>query len=401
MTYIYRDIYSQLIDVLNHGKSVLLLGARQTGKTTLIKQIPYVKYISLANPILRQRYEREPGIIINELEALEEKEKTEKLPLIIIDEIQKVPQLLDAVQYLIDNKTAQFILTGSSARKLRNKQHVNFLPGRVIPLYLSPLNYNEIISYKNNITLEELLLFGSLPEIITQIDPNYRERLLNSYVITYLEEEIRLEAVVRNVGQFSRFIELSAAESGKIVNFLKLSQEIGIAHTTIAGFYQILEDCLIAYRIDALSKTKTRRKLQKASKYLFYDLGVRRIAANEGIKPPLEFFGHLLEQYVGLELLKIMALKNNPCKHLQLKYWRDTSGVEVDWVLEINDSYIPIEVKWTDRPNINDAKYLKIFLQEYNVTIAYIVCRTPNRMKLADNIYAIPWQELSSIIDTQ
>jgi predicted AAA+ superfamily ATPase len=115
----------------------------------------------------------------------------------------------------------------------------------------------------------------------------------------------------------------------------------------------------------------------------------------------LEFFGHLLEQYVGLELLKIMALKNNPCKHLQLKYWRDTSGVEVDWVLEINDSYIPIEVKWTDRPNINDAKYLKIFLQEYNVTIAYIVCRTPNRMKLADNIYAIPWQELSSIIDTQ
>lgn len=227
-------------------------------------------------------------------------------PLIVIDEIQKVPALLDVVQDLIDQNIAQFILTGSSARKLRQGSKVNLLPGRLVVLHLDPLLVDEIKDL--NPLLEDVLYDGTLPGILTIPNPEYRERDLFSYVTTYLEEEVRAEALVRNIGMFSKFLALAASESGGIIQPRKISQDIGVAHTTIMDYYQILEDCLIAERIDSLRASTTRRRLSHGSKYLFFDLGVRRLSAEEGRKLSEKNKSFLFEQWVGLELLRLARL---------------------------------------------------------------------------------------------
>lgn len=394
--YIHRLLEANIHSTLRKGKSVLLLGPRQTGKTTLINRIPAEKRITLANPFDRLRYEKDPSTLTAEIEQIGAQKKSVRhhLPLVIIDEIQKIPILMDAVQDLIDRKIAQFILTGSSARKLRRGSNVNLLPGRVIPLRLDPLTQKELPSSYHS--LNNLLLSGSLPEITLQKNNHECENLLEAYVTTYLEEEIRAEAIVREIGHFARYLELAASESGKIINFSKLSQEIGITHITIANYYQILEDCLIAERIEPLITSKTRRKLTKSQKYLFYDLGVRRIAAKEGLQPSRDQMGHLFEQYIGLELIRLIRLSQY---RYTLKYWRDSAGPEVDWIIETNNNYIPIEVKWTEAPTIQDAKYLQLFLREYKqVKNGFIICRTPHAMKISDNIVALPWDRLDDVI---
>lgn len=396
MEYIKRLIEKPLQDALSRGKSVLLLGARQTGKTTLIDRLATDFSISFAHPRIRQRYEQNPSILIGEIEALTE--TLSRAPLMIIDEVQKAPEVLDAVQYLIDKNIAQFILTGSSARKLRLNTKVNLLPGRVVVLHLDPLTLNEIMPLNSlyKITLENLLVYGALPGILNVPEPKNKNIDLESYSSIYLEEEVRAEALVRNLGVFGRFLSLAASESGDIVNFRKLSQEIGIAHTTIASYYQILEDCLIAERIEPYLETKTRRKLVKSSKYLFFDLGVRRICAREGCKLSDKFLGRLFEQWVGLELVRYAHLAT---QKTTIYFWRDAQGVEVDWVIVQGERIIPVEVKWTENPNISDTKYLSLFLNEHeNADKAYIICRTPAKIKFTDAIYAIPWQDISELI---
>ncbi|MBN1870009.1 MAG: ATP-binding protein [Candidatus Omnitrophica bacterium] len=391
MDYINRQIESSIFSALSRNKSVLLLGARQTGKTTIISRLKSDLFISLVRPELRLRYEKDPSLLTSEVEALNPGPPSSR-SLIIIDEIQKVPVLLDAVQDLIDRKIANFILTGSSARKLKRGSNVNLLPGRVVSLNLAPFSLSE---YPTK-SIQQLLLYGSLPGIVLLNENKTKDADLDSYVTTYLEEEVRAEAIVRSLGSFAKFLEYAASESGNIMNFRKLSQEIGAAHTTIASYFQILEDCLIIERIDPISKSLTRKKLTKSSKYLFFDLGVRRLAAKEGTSLPRETMGKLFEQFVGLELLKSIRLSS---KTAQLKFWRDPNGPEVDWVVETQASYVPFEVKWSEAPSIKDAKGLQIFLEEYKEAEAgYIVCRSPRRFKLADNVTAVPWQELPRLL---
>lgn len=387
-----RHLLPTLLSILAKGKSVLLLGPRQTGKTTLIQDISADKRVNLANLKDRLRYEKSPATLATEIEYLHE-QSNGKVPLIIIDEIQKIPLLMDAVQDLIDRKIAQFIITGSSARKLRRSKEVNLLPGRVIALRLDPLMQDEItFPY----SLEDRILDGSLPEVALHSNVDDREALLDAYVSIYLEEEIRAEAMVRNLGSFARFLEFAASESGQIVNAQKLSQEIGVSHATITSYYQILEDCLIVERIEPITESKTRYKLMKAQKYLFYDLGVRRVAAREGRALPLAHIGFLFEQYIGLELIRLLR---TAAPRASLKYWRDPSGPEIDFVIDIEGRYIPIEVKWTERPSISDAKHLNTFLAEYpTAEKAYVICQTPHPMKINDKVTALSWQSLAQIL---
>lgn len=391
MRHITRLIKPRFTQYLEHGRSILLLGPRQTGKTTLIKEIPAALKISFIQPRVRLKYEKDPSLLADEIEVIREQEST--IPTVIIDEIQKVPSIMDVVQDLIDRNIAKFILTGSSARKLRRGQDINLLPGRVMIMHLDPFSYTEIKDQK--ISLDDLLIQGSLPGIILTPFQEERDDLLEAYVTTYLEEEIRSEAVVRNLGAFSKFLELAASESGKAVNYTKLSQEIGIAHSTITSYYQILQDCLIVEAIEAFTKSSTRKKLSKAKKYLFFDMGVRRVAAREGIKLPNEYKGRLFEQFVGLELIRHSRITQNRAR---LLYWRDPDGPEVDWVLESPTQLTPIEVKWSETPTLADAKHLIQFLTEYpEATKGYIICRAERRMKITDNIYAIPWQEINTL----
>ena len=390
MDFISRQIERRLKTALDRGKSILLLGPRQTGKTTLVKSLNADLYINLARPATRQIYEKDPGRLTREVEAM-----TPELPLVIIDEVQKVMPLLDAVQDLIDSQVAQFILTGSSARKLRRKGDANLLPGRVVILRMDPLLISEMTTLSPSI--EELLLYGSLPQIILEKSAENREEDLFSYVTTYLEEEIRSEAFVRNVGAFSNFLKLAALESGSISNFHKLSQDVGVSNPTISEYYQILVDCLVAERIEALSQSRTRKKLIKSPKFLIYDLGVRRIAAGEGRDIPDKYMGDLFEQWVGLELLRLM--RTAPQKS-SLLFWRDQAGAEVDWIVEKENQYTPVEVKWTDNPSSRDARHVHAFIEEYsNSSRGYVICRIPRAQKLTDTVTALPWRELHTVLE--
>lgn len=389
MTFIPRKISARILSILQRDKSILLLGPRQTGKTTLIKQLKADLFITLVKPRTRIAYERDPDRLTREVEALN---NSQRLPLVIIDEIQKIPALMDAVQDLIDAGTAKFILTGSSARKLRRHESINLLPGRVVTLHMDPLMLAEMPHPLPSI--EELLLYGSLPQIITANEA-IREEDLDSYVTTYLEEEVRAEALVRNMGSFTQFLKLAGIESGNISNFQNISKEIGVSNPTISGYYQILVDCLIAERIEPLTHSLTRKRLIKSPKFILYDLGVRRLAAREGTSFPEKYMGSLFEQWVGLELLHMLRLYP---ERSQLMFWRDADGVEVDWIIERHNEYIPIEVKWTENPHPGDAKHLKTFLNEYpQAKIGYVVSRVNRRQKLAERIFAIPWQELPTI----
>jgi predicted AAA+ superfamily ATPase len=384
---IKRSLLSEVKHHVERGKSVLLLGPRQVGKTTLLKQIPSDLQITLLRPSTRLAYEKDPERLYREIDG-----GFEGCPLVILDEIQRVPVLMDIVQELIDAKKAQFILTGSSARKLKKQKVLNLLPGRVISLRLDSLTQEEH-PQKN---LEEILFYGSLPEVVLTKNNKDKNALLRSYVETYLEEEVRAEALVRDIGPFSRFLELAGMEAGRIINSVSLAQEIGIDPKTIANYFSILFDCLVAERIDPLSFSETRKKLVKSHRYLFFDLGVRRFAAGEGSRTTEERKGQLFEQWIGIELVRRLRLNDSAAK---LRFWKDADGPEVDWVIDMEDELIPIEVKWTNKPCLGDAKHLKTFLREYKSSHrGYVICRCPRRQKLNSAITALPWDQLNSVL---
>jgi len=383
----FRRILQSILERhLARGKSILLLGPRQTGKTTLLRQLNCDLRIELIDPRTRQRFEKDPSVLRDEILALP---KSNQRILVVIDEVQKVPAIMDVVQGLIDNDQAQFILTGSSARKLKRHHHMNLLPGRVVSLRLDPLTLEEHLLPG----LIELLTDGALPSIRTQKTALDRETDLLSYVETYLEEEVRQEALVKQMGTFARFLELAALESGKIINFSNIASDIGVSGTTIQNYYEILVDCLIAERVDPIVRSATRKKLTKSSRYLFFDLGIRRLAANEGERLSKERYGELFEQMVGLELIRLIRLHIPGAK---LRFWRDPDGPEVDWVIEYKGHYLPIEVKWSERPKPSDARHLRVFMDEYSASEpGFIICRCENPLAIDESITALPWQTLA------
>lgn len=392
MSLLARGIETRLRQVLARRKSVLLLGPRQTGKTTLLQLLQPDVTLNFLRPEVRQRFEKAPELLSAETEALAAGTPG-RMPLVALDEVQRVPELVNTVQDLIDRKVAQFVLTGSSARKLRRKSSPNWLPGRITPLRLDPFSLSE----RRPASLEEALAFGSLPGIVLEPDEASREQDLRAYTTLYLEEEVRSEALVRNLGTFARFLTLAALEAGQISHFRGLAQELGLPHTTVAGYYEILEDCLIAERIEPLSQSHTRKKLTKSPRYLFFDLGVRRAAAEEGPRPGPTTLGAWFEQWVGLELLRASRARE---ARLALHFWRDPDGPEVDWVLAAEDCYLPVEVKWSDAPSHREARHLETFLGEYaKAKEGFVVCRTPRAFKLSPRITAIPWQDLASLPD--
>ncbi len=259
MKFIQRLIQPKIEEILSRGKSILLLGPRQTGKTTLLEhQLKANLEISFIQADVRRRYEANPEILISEIKGFVQLQKTTSKPIVLIDEIQKVPAIMDPIQDAIDQNLAKFVLTGSSARKLkRNKenQDVNLLPGRVIELRMDALS---LLESPNGLPeINDLILNGSLPEVVQQDNLQNKEELLTSYVNIYLEEEIRSEAIVRNLASFSRFLTYAAVEAGSEININNLSQEVGVSRHTIDEYYQIMLDCLIADRIEPIPNLTT------------------------------------------------------------------------------------------------------------------------------------------------
>lgn len=390
MNAIARGLAPALARHLARGKSILLLGPRQTGKTTLIADVGADLAVSLASPAVRQRYERDPSVLAQEIAALRPP-GGRGVPLVTIDEVQKVPALLDVGQDLIDRRRARFVFTGSSARKLRRRDDVNLLPGRVVVLRLDPLTLEEHAPTD----LDDALLDGALPAVRTTPEGADREADLRSYVETYLEEEIRQEALVRNVGAYGRFLELAAREAGRVANYSRISQDVGVSAVTIRAYYEILCDCLVAERVEPLTQSASRRKLTKASRYLLFDTGVGRVAAREGRALPLSRKGELFEQFVGLELIRYCRLHAPTAR---LRFWRDPDGPEVDWVVEHPAGLLPIEVKLGERPTERDTRHLEVFLDEYGAPHGLVVCSTPRPLQLTRRVTAIGWRDLPALL---
>jgi predicted AAA+ superfamily ATPase len=392
MEYVARLVERSLERALARGRSTLLLGARQTGKTTLALRLGADVQLNFIRPEVRQRYERRPELLGAEIES-GPASPARKRPLVLLDEVQRVPELVNVVQDLIDRRMAQFILTGSSARKLRRGRDTNWLPGRLTPLRLDPLT----IAERAPPSLEECLLFGSLPGIVGVEGEDDRERDLSAYSSLYLEEEVRAEALVRKLGQFSRFLQLAALESGGISHYRGLAQELGVPHTTVSGYYEILEDCLIAERVEPLTLSRTRKKLTRSPRFLFFDLGVRRAIAEEGRRLPPRVLGTLFEQFVALECIR-MGRQVQP--EVRVRHWRDPDGPEVDWVLEREDRFLPVEAKWSESPTAADARHVETFLREYrNARNGLVICRAPRRFHLARGVLALPWREIPVVFE--
>lgn len=384
---------------------MLFFGSRQTGKTTLVQKIlsqvkEKMEYY-LQDPTVRQEFEADPGKIIRQIEAKETKQ------VVFVDEAQKVPEIFDAAQYLIDSDRAQFVLTGSSARKLRRKE-ANLLPGRVRKFHLDPLLWSELGLVKDNTLSEiavqnintsvnysffETLTYGSLPALIGMKESG-RSDALRAYAEVYLEEEIRAEALSRKIGAFSRFLELSANESGTSPNLTKLSNESGVSAPTIKGFYQILEDTLVVERVDPFLRN-ARKRILASPRYYFFDMGVRNVLSRLPLSQGLAVTqkGILFEHAVVLEIRRrIRALG----KQYQTYYWRTAGGAEVDCVLDLGDEVIPIEIKSSKSVALSELKGLQSFIDTYPELVkrAYVVVMGGVKEKLSDKITLVPWNEL-------
>lgn len=386
----------------------ILFGARQTGKSSLVRNLiphPSLAY-DFSNPAERTRLLADPGAFIRECEALPLQSASH---FVVVDEAQNVPAIFDAVQHLYDrDKTRwRFVLLGSSARKLR-QTGANLLPGRAMLHRLMPLVMSErppSPSGKSDTPLMmeppaspvfpeagliERLAYGELPGIAIMAEED-RPAILRSYATIYLEEEIRREGLVRDWGAFVNFLRLAAAESGGELNFAALSRQLGISLPTVRSHYQLLEDMFLGIRIPGWSPSP-RKNLVSNAKFLIFDTGVRHAAAglNPGADTVLADPGRIFEQWVGIEIWKRLQYIGGKLHHVRSK-----DGREIDYLVEREGELIPIEVKWSDRPSVGDARHLADFIKKHpNARRAYLVCRCERAQHLGSGITALPWQNL-------
>ena len=360
----------QLTELLKH-KSFFLFGPRSTGKSTLIReQLKNAKVYDLLRPTTYQKLLKHPEVIEQEYSAEE---------FIVIDEIQKLPELLDEVHRLIEEKNITFLLTGSSARKLKHKG-VNLLAGRAWSTYLHPLTYKEI----DDFDLVKYLNVGGLPQVYTSELPLEE---LESYVATYLQEEIKSEAVTRNIGAFGEFLDIIALTNGEEINYESLASDCQVSPSTLKSYIQILEDTMIGFTLAAYKKTKKRKAISRGKHYLF-DIGVTNYLANRSaIKLKSREFGKTFESFI---INEVKAFVNYKRTKNRLYYWRSTSKQEVDLIV---DDQLAIEIKGTDFVQSKHLKGLKAIAEE-EIFERLIVVSTDQTKRVIDGKYEVwPWAE--------
>jgi len=358
------------LEQLLERKSYFLWGPRQTGKSWLIKHtLQEHRFYSLLDSETYLRLSFSPRRLREEMTA--------KDRIIIIDEIQKLPALLDEIHLIIETYGTHFLLTGSSARKLR-RVGVNLLGGRARTQFLNPFSYVEL---QEHFSLEKVINNGLLPGIYFSDEP---EQDLKSYVGTYLKEEIAAEGLSRNVPAFSRFLEVAALCNGSIINYANISNDAQVARTTVQEYFQILKDTLIAHEVKPWQKSKKRKPLS-TSKFYFFDVGVVRILQHRHhISQGSPEFGELFETYIFHELKTFSDYYLDG----EVFYWRTTSGAEVDFILDDN---IAVEVKATRSVRSQDLKGLQALKEEKNLKHYILVCFEEVE-RMIDEIRIMPWK---------
>ncbi len=366
--YIQRQL--ELLEVLKN-KSCFLFGPRQTGKTSLIQNtLQEFRYYNLLKTDVYLKLSQAPQRLREEITA--------KDKIVVIDEIQKLPILLDEVHCIIEEKGVHFLLTGSSARKLRNKG-VNLLGGRARTRHLRPFIYREL---KDDFHLLKALNTGLIPSIYFS-DAPYED--LEAYAGTYLKEEIAAEALVRNVPAFSRFLTVAGLSNGKMINYTNIGSDAQVPKSTVQEYFQILRDTLVGDDLPAW-KRSLKRKPVSTSKFYFFDIGVVRFLQNrQGLKKGSPEFGEAFEALIYHELKTYCAYKGN----YDLCYWRSTSGFEVDFILNEKTA---IEVKGKTNISSKDYKGLRALKTE-GMLKNYILVSLEDTPRRVDDIQVLPWKE--------
>ena len=377
MEYIKRKIN---LREKSESRSILLIGPRQTGKSLYItnglSDMIAGKW-DLLNPRTRRRLEGDPQLLYEEVSALETTEKT----LFVIDEIQKVPELLDVVHELIAEKGCRFLLTGSSARRLK-KESVNLLGGRASKMTMYPLVYEELRTTGEK-SLEDIFCHGMIPAAWQTDDP---DGFLYDYVETYLQDEIALEGAVRNLPVFGDFLRVAALSSGEQLNYSKIASDIGMSRQAVTGWYQILEDTLIGYQIEPWKKT-VKRKPVSTTKFYMFDVGVVRNLCDMHVPAETQAeYGRFFENLIAMELKAKLDYTRDRRK---LTFWRTDKGDEVDFI--IGDD-IAIEVKTAKKVSAKDKAGLIKIAEEREFRYRIIVCREEVARRSDEGILIMPWK---------
>lgn len=341
-------MYHRIFDVENRlDEAMFLFGARQTGKSTLLKErFPKAIYIDLLKSDVRNRFKQHPEEFRESL--LRYPPKT----LVIVDEIQKVPDLLDEVHWLMVEKGLWFILSGSSARKIK-KSGANNLGGRAIPETLFPLVSAEIPEFD----IERAVQNGMIPR--HYMVANARNRM-RAYIDLYVKEEIIEEALVQNVDEFIRFMEVAAIMDGEILNYENVASDCEVSANTVKAYYKILVDTLLGFEVPAYRKV-IKRKLYKSPRFYYFDIGIaNHLTKRYQLAPKTPEYGHAFEHLIMQEIVAYLAYTNSD---EELTYWHTYENIEVDAI--IGDARVAIEIKSTDHVDHGDKKGIMEFAKEH------------------------------------
>jgi predicted AAA+ superfamily ATPase len=375
-------MFHRIINPLK-SKSFFIFGARGTGKSTFLNThfSDGSHYINLLEDKWESRYLKEPDRLIQDIAALPTQPKW-----IIIDEIQKVPKLLDIVHHLIESKRLKFILTGSSARKLK-RGSANLLAGRAFHYHMFPLTFLEL---EQAFHLDFVLQWGSLPEVFSLDEPS-RVEYLRAYAQTYLREEILQEQIVRNGIAFRRFLEVAAQENGKSLNFRKLGRDIEVDTKTVQSFFQILEDTLVGFFLSAFHRS-ARKSVKQQPKFYLFDLGVKKaleLSLQQKVVPRTSGYGAAFEHFVICEAFRLNQYFR--CDY-NLSHYQTSAGGEIDLILHRGKKVIAVEIKSNGSVDEVEARKMSRVAEALKPLAKIYVSQDPVVSRI-DDVDCLPWME--------
>lgn len=367
-------------------QSFYLFGARGTGKTTFLQQyLPKEKvlWLNLLDANVEDEFIRDPQSLARRVELLKE-----KLEWVVIDEVQKVPRLLDVVHQCIESTSVKFALTGSSARKLK-RGAANLLAGRAFVNHLFPLTHLEMGE-----SFQELdaLHYGTLPKISQLSSEEEKQGFLQSYAFTYLKEEIIAEQAVRRLEPFRKFLEVAAQCNGGILNYTNIGRDTGVDVKTVQSYFSILEDTLVGFLLPAYHRS-VRKQQRQNPKFYFFDTGVKRALEHtltQNLLPETYAFGKAFEHFI---LLEVMRLNTYFKRDYQFSYLRTKDDAEIDLIIDRPSlPTVLLEIKSAKRIDERDTKTVERFLKDFPGAEAYCLSRDVIAKKIGQ-VRCLPWQE--------
>lgn len=368
------------------GHSFFLFGARGTGKSTFLTEYfrdSTTLWIDLLDPEQEDRFARNPLELSQQIAAIRN-----SLEWVVIDEVQKVPKLLDIVHSNVEKEKIPFALTGSSARRLK-KDTVNLLAGRAFVYNLFPFTHREL---RCNFDLDQALRYGTLPTLSSLKNEAEYQAYLRAYSLTYLKEEVWAEHLIRKLDPFRRFLEIAAQCNGEMLNFSNIARDVGADHKTVASYFEILEDTLLGFMLEPYHLSVRKRQSQ-SPKFYFFDPGVVRALTRMltvPLKPRTYEYGRAFEHFVIAEIIRLSAYRQND---FRFSYLNTKDGVEIDLIVERpGQATALIEIKSSTQVSERDVRQLAVFKKDLANTEAFCLSQDPVRKEI-NGILSLPWSD--------